>query len=146
LGWLDRKATIPEQIRRAVQLNETYQKSPASIPEPEMKQAIPEWVRGQVKVSPEWLRALQREPSLWLRARLGKGRELGEKLGECWAPGDGRVGEVLRYDGREDLFRTPEFHAGEFELQDISSQIVGLVCQPQPGETWWDACAGEGGK
>jgi len=23
---------------------------------------------------------------------------------------------------------------------------VGLLCHPQPGETWWDACAGEGGK
>jgi 16S rRNA (cytosine967-C5)-methyltransferase len=31
-------------------------------------------------------------------------------------------------------------------LQDISSQAVGLICNPQPGETWWDACAGEGGK
>jgi 16S rRNA (cytosine967-C5)-methyltransferase len=23
---------------------------------------------------------------------------------------------------------------------------VGLACAPAPGETWWDACAGEGGK
>jgi len=44
------------------------------------------------------------------------------------------------------LFRTPEFHAGEFELQDISSQAVGLICAPEPGQTVWDACAGEGGK
>ncbi len=47
---------------------------------------------------------------------------------------------------RKIYFGRPEFHAGEFELQDISSQVVGLVCNPQPGETWWDACAGEGGK
>jgi 16S rRNA (cytosine967-C5)-methyltransferase len=26
------------------------------------------------------------------------------------------------------------------------SQAVALICAPQPGETWWDACAGEGGK
>jgi 16S rRNA (cytosine967-C5)-methyltransferase len=44
------------------------------------------------------------------------------------------------------LFKTPEFHAGEFEIQDIASQAVGLLCAPKPGETWWDACAGEGGK
>ncbi|MPN34050.1 Ribosomal RNA small subunit methyltransferase B [bioreactor metagenome] len=24
--------------------------------------------------------------------------------------------------------------------------MVGLICAPKPGETWWDACAGEGGK
>ena len=52
----------------------------------------------------------------------------------------------MRYEGIEDLFRTEEFHAGEFELQDINSQIVSLVCAAKPGETWWDACAGEGGK
>jgi 16S rRNA (cytosine967-C5)-methyltransferase len=50
------------------------------------------------------------------------------------------------YRGEEDLFKTPEFHAGEFEIQDIASQVVGLVCAPQSGETWWDTCAGEGGK
>jgi len=50
------------------------------------------------------------------------------------------------YHGEQDLFRTREFQAGEFEIQDISSQAVGLLCAPQPGETWWDACAGEGGK
>src|SRR5262249_48202538 len=33
-----------------------------------------------------------------------------------------------------------------FELQDITSQAVGFICAPQPGQTVWDACAGEGGK
>jgi 16S rRNA (cytosine967-C5)-methyltransferase len=56
------------------------------------------------------------------------------------------LGDTLEYHGRGDLFRTKEFHAGEFEVQDLSSQAVGLVCEPRPGETWWDACAGEGGK
>jgi len=50
------------------------------------------------------------------------------------------------YRGEEDLFKTPEFHAGEFEIQDIASQVVSLLCDPKPGETWWDTCAGEGGK
>jgi len=50
------------------------------------------------------------------------------------------------YFGKADLFRTPEFHSGEFELQDINSQAVGFVCAPEPRQTWWDACAGEGGK
>ena len=50
------------------------------------------------------------------------------------------------FRGEMDLFKTPEFHAGEFEIQDIASQMVGLLCDPKPGETWWDTCAGEGGK
>ncbi|MBI1840379.1 MAG: RsmB/NOP family class I SAM-dependent RNA methyltransferase, partial [Verrucomicrobia bacterium] len=54
--------------------------------------------------------------------------------------------QALEYRGELDLFRTPLFHSGAFEVQDIASQIVGHWCDPKPGETWWDACAGEGGK
>ena len=54
--------------------------------------------------------------------------------------------DALIYEGDEDLLRTAAFHEGQFEIQDIASQAVGLLCPPQPGETWWDACAGEGGK
>ncbi len=146
LGWLEQTAPMEGQMRRAMELNQAYRKKPSSFSDQEMAKAIPEWVRGEVEASGEWLRALQKEPRLWLRARSGKGRQLAEKLGECWMPAEGLPEYVLQYRGQEDLFRTPEFHAGEFELQDVSSQVVGLVCNAQPGETWWDACAGEGGK
>jgi 16S rRNA (cytosine967-C5)-methyltransferase len=53
---------------------------------------------------------------------------------------------ALRYTGSRDLFRTEAFQTGLFEIQDLASQLVGHACAPQPGETWWDACAGEGGK
>lgn len=32
------------------------------------------------------------------------------------------------------------------EAQDLASQCVGICCNPKPGEKWWDACAGAGGK
>src|SRR4029079_15051938 len=84
-------------------------------------------------------------PKLWIRARPGQGAILAQKLGQCRIFG-GALTDTLEYQGTEDLFRTPEFHGGEFEVQDLSSQAVGLICAPRPGETWWDACAGEGGK
>lgn len=31
-------------------------------------------------------------------------------------------------------------------VQDLASQVVGLLCAPRPGEHWWDVCAGAGGK
>lgn len=40
----------------------------------------------------------------------------------------------------------PSYKKGKFEVQDFSSQMVGHVCSPQPGETWWDVCSGAGGK
>ena len=41
---------------------------------------------------------------------------------------------------------SPPFERGDLEIQDLASQAVGLACDPDPGERWWDACAGAGGK
>src|SRR6185437_9240507 len=144
-GWLDDTLAIEEQIRRAVELDDSFRKNPKGVSDAELRRAVPEWTGEHLEISTEWLRSLQTKPELWLRARVGQGKSLAERLGNCWV-GEGALADTIRYEGAEDLFRTPEFHAGEFELQDISSQIVGLICTPQPGETWWDACAGEGGK
>jgi 16S rRNA (cytosine967-C5)-methyltransferase len=99
-----------------------------------------------MEVSAGWVRSLQREPILWLRARDGEAGAVTTAMDGCRVFGEGQWANTFEYRGNLDLFRTPEFHAGLFELQDLNSQAVGLICQPQPGQTWWDACAGEGGK
>jgi 16S rRNA (cytosine967-C5)-methyltransferase len=97
-----------------------------------------------MEITPVWARAIQAEPKLWLRAQRGQGGVLAESLGAAKLSKE--VPDAVLYKGEEDLFKRDEFHAGEFEIQDIASQAVGWLCAPQPGETWWDACAGEGGK
>ncbi len=57
-----------------------------------------------------------------------------------------RAPDALRFTGLQDLFVTAPFHEGAFEIQDLASQLVGIATGAQPRETWWDACAGEGGK
>src|SRR5208283_5017104 len=57
-----------------------------------------------------------------------------------------RLSTAFRYTGTQDLYLTEPFQRGQFELQDLASQLVGHACAPVAGETWWDACAGEGGK
>ena len=147
LGWLDERQTIQGRINQALGLAERYVLQPESFTDAELiARAVPSWLPTVMTVPGAWVRALQRGPSLWLRARRGRGGELAGRLGDCRAFGAGPLADALKYDGRSDLFRTSEFHAGEFEVQDLSSQAVGLVCAPRPGETWWDACAGEGGK
>ncbi|MBI3854017.1 MAG: RsmB/NOP family class I SAM-dependent RNA methyltransferase [Verrucomicrobia bacterium] len=146
LGWLDQQESVVDRIEKAVELRERFSAQPNIFTDQELAaKAVPVWVADEMEVSPAWAKSLQTEPPLWLRARRGQARMLAERLGECWV-GDGVLNDAIRYEGSEDLFRTPEFHNGEFELQDINSQAVGLLCDPQPGETWWDACAGEGGK
>jgi 16S rRNA (cytosine967-C5)-methyltransferase len=52
----------------------------------------------------------------------------------------------IRFDERQNLFSTPEFSAGYFEVQDEASQQVAALVQAQPGEQVFDYCAGSGGK
>jgi 16S rRNA (cytosine967-C5)-methyltransferase len=146
-GWLDEQAPLPDQVREADALARRFAEAPETFTDAELAgHAVPGWVRDFMEVTPAWARALQTEPPLWLRAKPGQGRALAAKLGDCEMAGDGPLADALRYRGTTDLFRTPEFQAGEFEIQDLHSQAVGWICEPRSSETWWDACAGEGGK
>jgi 16S rRNA (cytosine967-C5)-methyltransferase len=144
-GWLNPAENIEQQFLRVRELDQRFGANPDTFSTDELLQAIPSWAKDEVQVSREWLITLQKRPALWLRAKRGTGQQLAAKLGDC-IQGTRVLSDALEYRGREDLFRTPEFHAGEFEVQDIASQLVSLLCDPKPGETWWDACAGEGGK
>lgn len=146
LGWLDRARPLPTQIKYAVELAQGFAERSESFSDAKLvERAVPPWVTDEMTVSPAWVRALQAEPKLWLRARREQGPALVQKLGAAkWHKH--LLPDAVEYKGEEDLFCRPEFHAGEFEIQDVNSQAVGWLAAPQPGETWWDACAGEGGK
>ena len=144
-GWLDLARPLNEQIRATRDLAKRFAANPNTFTDAELIAHIaPEWLGGELKITAEWARAIQGEPSLWLRAQPGRGRWLVEQLGSARVAGN--FPDAVHYQGEEDLFQREEFHAGEFEIQDIASQAVGWLCAPQPGETWWDTCAGEGGK
>ncbi len=146
-GWLDSQGSLPAQLTHALELADAFGVRPRTFSDEKLVQrCVAAWVHEHAEVTPAWARALQTEPSLWLRARKGQGAALARRLGECRTPTERALADVLEYRGTADLFRSREFHGGQFEIQDIASQAVGLICDPHPGETWWDACAGEGGK
>ena len=146
-GWLDGSEPIRSQIVQALQLAGRFNREPEKFSDADLlAHAVPGWLAAEMDITAAWVRSLQAEPRLWLRAQHARGKAISAKLGGCRAFGDGPLADILEYVGEADLFRTPEFQAGAFEIQDISSQAVGLICAPLPGQTWWDACAGEGGK
>ncbi len=146
-AWLDQQLGLRDQLNQAWELATKFASHPESFSDSELLQkAVPGWARDEIDLTPDLARALQREPQLWLRARPGQGSALAKRLHHCRALGEDAWSDTLAYQGREDLFKSAEFHEGAFEVQDVSSQAVALLCAPQPGETWWDACAGEGGK
>jgi 16S rRNA (cytosine967-C5)-methyltransferase len=144
-GWLNPTDKIERQFDQVWDLDVRFHENPTGFSTDELLKAVPAWARNEIDISREWLLSLQTPPSLWLRAKHETRDQLAEKLGDC-VQGPEQLPDSLEYRGTKDLFRTPEFHAGEFEVQDIASQFVGALCDPKPGETWWDACAGEGGK
>ncbi|HTI69529.1 MAG TPA: RsmB/NOP family class I SAM-dependent RNA methyltransferase [Candidatus Limnocylindria bacterium] len=143
-GWLNPAQKVEEQVEAARQLAERWHQKPHSFSPTELQnRAVPAWTKEEVTFTPTWLRTLQEDPILWLRARPGHADPLLERFPSSLSR---KIPGAIAFAGKEDLFRSIEFHAGEFEIQDIASQAVGLVCGAKRGETWWDACAGEGGK
>lgn len=53
---------------------------------------------------------------------------------------------AILLDEHRNVFSLRSFQDGLFEVQDRSSQIVGLFCNVRPGMVVIDACAGAGGK
>ena len=165
--WLDPRQPLGRQLDEALRLQERFNREPSLFkPETLAARVVPPWCSGAIAwpeaageaaaggaprpAETAWHRQLQREPVLWLRPQAAAAATVARALGDCAPaalPGEaGRPAAAFRYDGELDLFTTPAFRAGEFEIQDLASQLVGLACAPRPGETWWDACAGEGGK
>jgi len=145
-GWLDRKLSLEARIEGALEFDARFRKNPFTLPAENLRtKAVPPWLAGEMELNERWLRSLQREPMLWLRARKGQGKALAKKLGSARCR-ERALPKALVYEGSKNLFETEQFQLGEFEIQDIASQLVGVLCNPKPGETWWDACAGEGGK
>jgi 16S rRNA (cytosine967-C5)-methyltransferase len=146
--WLDAAQSLQKQVADALERQARFDRSPAAVKDEALAaRAVPDWLAAEMEVPPAWLRLLQREPALWLRARRRDAAELPALLGDC-VPADSEPAApgAFRYTGPRDLFLTDAFRDGRFEIQDLASQLVGHACVPQPGQTWWDACAGEGGK
>jgi 16S rRNA (cytosine967-C5)-methyltransferase len=144
-GWLERRLPLGDGLQRASDLARAFSENPQRFSDGELVQrAVPDWLPQFMEVTPPFARALQATPKLWLRARRGQGSALAQRLERSRLSES--VADAVEYFGSEDLFRHPGFHGGDFEIQDISSQMVARIADPQPGQTWWDACAGEGGK
>ncbi len=119
---------------------------------------FPTWLREHLPIPPgsaspkvkylEFLHALQARPSLWVRSQTPEPRAVWNELGELglkpWV--HRRMLAAAKLNPGANLHQLQPFKAGRVEIQDLSSQAVALVCDPDEGERWWDACAGAGGK
>jgi 16S rRNA (cytosine967-C5)-methyltransferase len=116
---------------------------------PEM--LLPEWARSAIPETerPRFTDWLQTRPPLWLRLQRGEPDAVLAELAEAGLRprrSERLAGAVSIHNPRVNLYLLPAYREGRVEIQDLASQAVGAVCAPSPGQRWWDACAGAGGK
>jgi 16S rRNA (cytosine967-C5)-methyltransferase len=116
---------------------------------PGLEDLVPRWVPDVLatEVRP-FIEALQQRPPTWLRARQGDEEQVLLALQHegMRAVRHPVLKSALSLPGSSPLNRLAAGPRSRVEIQDLASQGVGLICAPQPGQSWWDMCAGAGGK
>ncbi len=122
------------------------------MPELSLEQLLRPWCKEEVECPCDWLTLVewqQKRPPVWLRAQIN---DIDRLVGEFSREGvkltrHPLMKHALKADfAGVNLRQMPAFTEGRFEIQDAASQAVTLICDPKPGENWWDCCAGAGGK
>jgi len=111
---------------------------------------LPAWFEAHCPtafVSPE-LDVLHTRAPLWLRLQTEEPRSVFEEFTFrqwTWKAADS-LPNAIEVFTQADLTTTDAFERGEFEIQDLGSQLLLEAVGPTPGSRWLDACAGAGGK
>ena len=107
---------------------------------------VPAWVREVLHEPDNHLRkcieAFQKRPPTWLRIARRHVEDVLRELQSKAIPYDRHpaMSETVSVTG------SPVISSPHVEIQDLASQITGLICDPKSDESWWDVCAGSGGK
>ncbi|NCD33297.1 MAG: RsmB/NOP family class I SAM-dependent RNA methyltransferase [Spartobacteria bacterium] len=112
--------------------------------------AFPEWLAERTvwrEDAPEEQRfmAYQLRPPTWLRVLKPNHittltNAIPDLTRSAFSP------KAASFYSRQNITQLEQKMKFKLEVQDISSQLVGLACNPKPREKWWDVCAASGGK
>ncbi len=153
-------APFPVEPLRGLSLTKKAEKLVAvgawpSPPEPE--QLVPHWAPQQWTTPPDMdaidyekrlITSFQERPAIWLRFPRDT-RDTGLRALSAFGhdavphPVLASAASISRAISRE---HAEHPSVPPFVFQDVSSQCVGLIANPQPCDRWWDVCAGAGGK
>ena len=134
---------------------EKWKKAKSEIQEDWVKESIPQWLYNYChedmgEAWPATLSALNKPNQLVVRHNplLCSRKELLHALKDL--PRETteltHCPSGVLFESRYNVFSTPLFKKGWFEVQDGSSQLVAPFMDLQPGQRVVDACAGAGGK
>lgn len=144
----------PDETAPIVKAGDVLKRAKEGAP-PAIRAAIPDWLEeiGSRELGDGWAaerNALNVPAEVFLRVNTLKTdrRALRETLGregfEMEAVDE--IPSALRMKQRANVFGSPSFKSGLFEVQDAASQLIAPFLQAEPGMRVIDACAGGGGK
>jgi len=118
---------------------------------------LPEWVAEELYFPPgvelrkhllQCLEAFQQRPPTWLAVEKAYLPALVEELARQGLEPEvhPRIEGAVAVRGTMNLAPARQAWRGLFFVQDLASQAVVKTCAARPGESWWDVCAGAGGK
>jgi 16S rRNA (cytosine967-C5)-methyltransferase len=117
---------------------------------------FPAWLRDQLPVPPgdstakarrlAFLHTLQTRWPLWVGVRGGSEKAIWNELRDAelkpWI--HRRLTTAAKLEPDTNLKNTRALREGELVIEDLSSQALGMICDPDPGERWWDLAGGLG--
>lgn len=117
---------------------------------------FPAWLRDELPLPPgdesakarrlAFLFMLQVRAPIWAAVRGAPEKEVWNDLRESglrpWI--HRRLGTAAKLDRDTELGQLTPFRQGIVVVEDLASQAVARVCDPDPGERWWDVRGGSG--
>ncbi len=111
---------------------------------------FPDWLRDELPVPPgdgtpkvrrlQFLESLQSTPGVWVSARGAEPAAIWNELRDAglkpWI--HRRLKTAARLPAETDLGPFHSYKIGRLVSEDLASQAVAIVCDPDPGERWWD--------
>ena len=110
---------------------------------------VPEWFAAVSRdLDIHFFEALQKRPPVWVRIQNGAHDAVLKEFEEQGLDlqVSEKVSNACKLTGKVNLTTFRSYRKGLFEIQDLASQVLVEVCKVTPGQSWWDVCAGGGGK
>lgn len=86
------------------------------------------------------------QPKIWIRCKKGFENDVLSELRSRQYLFEQVKEGTIAFSKSYPLDQLETFTKGYFEIQDIASQKTIALLNPQKNESWWDCCAGAGGK
>lgn len=140
--WLDAQTSGVEKLAREFQSHFRLPRCPP------LTALVPDWVPDVMEWSDATAQAWQRRPATWLRASAGELEDVRAWLQEeeLLLSAHPRLPGALSAKPSGAIQEFIKRHPRAAEIQNPASQAVGIICAPAEGQSWWDVCAGSGGK